>query len=206
MNTAEILDQTHQPRNWYFIVGAVVAMTGSAVLATLYHALPTPWFVAPIVRDPGAFVVDIGLLLAALVVKISIVVVIVCLIAAIPFLWLALWVPAAVLWAVLAATLFFLKKCHALSENSEFDFEFVMPSLVWFMALPIVAPVLAGDEGGKKYLATRTWEIVYFYDVRHPLTIPGRSKDRRRWEWTRRDPKRIESQVEKKDSEGCVVM
>ena len=107
---------------------------------------------------------------------------------------------------VLAATLFFLKKCHALSENSEFDFEFVMSSLVWFMALPIVAPVLAGEEGGKKYLATRTWEIVYFYDVRHPLTIPGRSKDRRRWEWTRRDPKRIESQVEKKDSEGCVVM
>lgn len=204
MNTAEILDQTHQPRNWYFIVGAAVAITGSAALATLYHALPTPWFVAPIVRDPGAFVVDIGLLLAALVVKISTVVVIVCLI---PLLWLALWLPAAVLWAVLMATLFFLKKCHALSEDSEDVFEFVVSGLVWFMVLPIAVPVMAGEEGGKKYLATRTWEIVYFYDVRHPLTIPGRSKDRRRWEWTRRDPKRIESQVKKKDSEAeCVVM
>ena len=207
MNTAEILDERRQPRNWYFIVGATVAVCGSALLAFLYHALPAPWFVAAIYDDPGAFMVDLGLLILSFTLKTLFVISALLLSFIGTAIWLALFIPIALATATVLLARYICKRFDISPDikSPVFNF-FVHECLPHILAGPTSLIGIVAADYGFTHAGIRAWEYLYFYDIRQPFKIQAESKERRRWKWTRREPMVRESKAGERDGAECIVM
>ena len=203
MNTAEILDR--RPRNWYFIVGAVAAIASSFLLATFHHSVRAPRFGKAIFNDPWEFVADVALLLLAFVLKTTVALGVIVLLAIGLALWLALCGPALVLLAIFSLLLLALRASGDKSQGEESGLVTFFDMLRFGCMGLLIIPFMWIDDDNRYYIK-RTWYFYYTYDIRHPLTLPGVTKQRRRWRWTRRNPSPENTKAEKPGGPECVVM
>ena len=214
MNTKEISDSP--PRNWYFLVGAAVAIIGSARVATLYHSVRALWFAGPILQNPWTFMIDLIFLALAFLLNLIFLAMFPVTFVAFVLVYSAFaFAGSAVVFA--AGTPFFcLLSCWALLRPAASEDAAGAKKWCEYYGLGLVAPwtVFSGflfenNMNDIRYYVKRGWELLYFFDVRHPLTFPGPTKSRRRWIWTRRrQAGPIAAKAKKPPSNvgDCVVM